>query len=74
MKQILYMIGLLLIVAVFAQCNKKRTPETCKEVVNPDCNCPAVYDPVCGCNNVTYGNSCEAQCHGITDYTKGACQ
>ena len=30
--------------------------------------------PVCGCNNVTYGSVCEAQCSGITSYTMGACK
>ena len=33
-----------------------------------------VYDPVCGCNNVTYSNSSEAECHNIKEYTKGACE
>ena len=25
---------------------------------NPDCVCMAVYEPVCGCNGVTYSNAC----------------
>ena len=33
-----------------------------------------LYDPVCGCNKVTYSNSSEAECNGITDYTQGECQ
>ncbi|MFZ1749839.1 MAG: Kazal-type serine protease inhibitor domain-containing protein [Saprospiraceae bacterium] len=45
-------------------------------VPNPqsDCFCTKQYDPVCGCNNITYGNACEAGCDGITEYTKGECK
>lgn len=73
MKRFLYITGLLFVVVLFAQCNKKRTADNCTENLKSDCICPTVYEPVCGCNNVTYGNSCEAECHGITDYTTGKC-
>jgi hypothetical protein len=35
--------------------------------------CDDVYDPVCGCNGVTYGNLCEAQANGIDAALPGAC-
>jgi hypothetical protein len=32
-----------------------------------------VYRPVCGCDGVTYSNSCYAYIAGIKSYTNGAC-
>lgn len=45
----------------------------CIEKQKEGCACTKQYDPVCGCNNKTYGNACAAECAGIKKYKKGEC-
>lgn len=42
--------------------------------VVPPPACPTVYDPVCGCDEVTYGNACEADAAGVSIRHPGACE
>ena len=42
------------------------------KVVN-DCIIPTVYEPVCGCNGLTYSNSSAAACDGVTSFQEGPC-
>jgi Heat shock protein len=65
--------------ASFLACKSAKTaaptppPVGCVEEVKPDCICTMQYDPVCGCNDKTYGNACLADCAGIKTYKKGEC-
>ena len=35
--------------------------------------CFTLFDPVCGCDGITYSNSCNANLAGIKKFTKGEC-
>jgi len=37
------------------------------------CVCTMIYEPVCGVDNITYDNSCLANCKGVS-YSKGLCK
>ncbi len=61
------------IILLSSRCGPDETYDDC--VLDPptDAICTTEYVPVCGCNNVTYANSCSAEAEGIVDYVSGAC-
>ncbi|WP_018479813.1 Kazal-type serine protease inhibitor family protein [Pontibacter roseus] len=65
----------LLVVMGFYSCKNAEVETPCidQAKINPDQMCTMQYDPVCGCDNKTYGNACEANRAGVTAYTQGAC-
>lgn len=65
----------LTILLAIVGCQKETSHDpNCVENIKSDCVCPAHYDPVCGCNGKTYGNSCEACCAGIRIEKLGPCE
>jgi hypothetical protein len=80
MKKILPLIITLSAIMLFSfQCEEvsptERIIDGCIDTskIKSDAACVLLYDPVCGCDNKTYGNSCVAINAGVLSYTQGAC-
>ncbi len=63
-----------LILLALTGCARNTASTDCQERASDGRACTMQYDPVCGCNNKTYGNACQAESVGIKKYTPGACK
>ena len=42
-------------------------------LINDSIYCIEIYEPVCRCDGITYGNSCKADKFGVISYVEGEC-
>ena len=66
----------LVLIAVISCSKDKENDQKCidESLIDVTSACIEIYDPVCGCNGITYPNSCYATTfNGVISFTKGAC-
>ncbi len=73
MKNLIQLSVFFLLCLLFLMACNKSDDELCELGPALPILCVTVFDPVCGCNNVTYNNDCEATAVGVPSFTPGAC-
>ncbi len=73
MKAILFILFLITISCQSSNESTSKVPDATVETRKEGCMCMEVWEPVCGENGKTYGNSCEADCNNIKVAKSGEC-
>ena len=67
-------ITVLLLAFLLISCDDEDSSTPCQlSEKDEDMACIEIYQPVCGCNNQTYSNSCYAGRGGVTSWSEGEC-
>jgi len=69
-----YVLSLLILISCSK--DKEKMDELCidESLIDKFSACIEIYQPVCGCDGITYPNSCYATTfNGIVSYTEGEC-
>ena len=63
-------------ILIFSCSSEDKVEDSCvdESMIEEFSVCIEIYQPVCGCDGVTYPNSCYAEnFNGITSYISGSC-
>ena len=64
----------LLLAFLFISCDDEDSSTPCQlSEKDEDMACIEIYQPVCGCNNQTYSNSCYAGRDGVSSWSECEC-
>ena len=67
-------ISFFLFALLFISCKDEDSSSPCQiSEKDEDMVCIEIYQPVCGCNNETYSNSCYAGIDGVISWSEGEC-
>ena len=59
--------------ALFLRCSDGPEIIPCFGTPLTDTLCIEIYEPVCGCNGITYNNECYAEKSGVSNWAEGEC-
>ena len=61
-------------ILITISCSDENDDSTCyDEALINENPCTTEFMPVCGCDDITYGNSCEASNSGVLLWDEGPC-
>lgn len=70
MKNLVYLFA---IVGLFLFASCEDADNLCLGEPNQNIACLDIYEPVCGCDGITYGNECEATRAGVLSWKNRKC-